>query len=305
MEAAASVDFGDDVLGVLNASRTSKGLSELLNSSILSTSEVGSVYSKTILIAVEEAEGDVDAMKVKALESVSAMLTGETSESEAAILMSNRATHLEAVFSEDKSSLQIKVFNNYFDLSASGPVIDGDLVVQGSISNNNFGPALCTVDFTRTPAASDDVEGEAAVSENVVIVCPWQMIFQKAEDEHLEGNFTIPLRLPEEFQEGQARVRVYAGEVNDALTALYADESDEFSSTEHTAKILAGETDYFPALEFVAMATKGAAGGGSGDNLASGITVVEKSSQVIASVKLATDYDEVQTLRGEGYVSWG
>lgn len=99
------------------------------------------------------------------------------------------------------------LFNKHVDVEAPGPIIDGDLVVQGVTVSPNLGPCVCVVEY-----AKEDAEE----FETIIRVAPWQMMFSGPAAGGQEGNtFAIPLSFkPEYCAGGTIRIRVYVNEVS-------------------------------------------------------------------------------------------
>jgi hypothetical protein len=126
-------------------------------------------------------------------------------------VLSGMATHIDALFSlsDREATVEIIVFFAYLELAKISPVIDGALVVQGTLLAPEFGPALCVVHY-----AADDEED----FHQLMVIPPWDMIIQKPEgDEESAGGeagasdaltFLVPLELPDVVNHGDGMVQV-------------------------------------------------------------------------------------------------
>lgn len=117
-------------------------------------------------------------------------------------LMSATATHL-AIWCEDEefAAVRWRVINDYVRLDPVGPLIDGNLVLQGTTHSPNLGPALATVEF-----AADHEEEFSQVGR----VMPWEMLLTAPEDESSGAQFLIPITLSADV-EGTVRIIVFVG----------------------------------------------------------------------------------------------
>jgi hypothetical protein len=127
------------------------------------------------------------------------------------------ATHVDAVFSlvDREATIEITVYFVYLELPKISPVIDGALVVQGTLLSREYGPVLCVVNY-----AADDEED----FRHLVTIPPWDMIIQATEretgsaledesEDHL--NFIIPIELTDliDMGDGQAQVLLYVEKI--------------------------------------------------------------------------------------------
>lgn len=114
--------------------------------------------------------------------------------------MSAHATHLDVQIL-DMSQVVMLVYYKYFELEPLGPVIGGNLVVEGTTVVATHGPALCTVEY-----AADDEENFLVIDT----VCPWAIMYTPAPSADEGSSFAIPIKVPDTCREGSLRVRVYA-----------------------------------------------------------------------------------------------
>lgn len=161
-------------------------------------------------IGEETPEGD---WKDVALAFVESVLNGESDNK--GKFMSPHATHLDVQIL-DLSQVVMLVYYKYFDLEPLGPIIGGNLVVEGTVAVNTHGPALCTVEY-----AADEDETFTVVDT----ICPWSMMVTTAPTVDEGSSFAIPIKVPDTCREGSLRVRVYAA----PLEKIPLDEADKES----------------------------------------------------------------------------
>ncbi len=120
--------------------------------------------------------------------------------------------------------LSVSLTYRYLELREVGPVIDGDLVIQGCVLKEGFIPALCVVDFAH--------DHEENLDAGICIVAPWDMmLIDKNDDDNEEGEkypqFTIPIHLEDGHREGSVRVSIYIGKQEDVIH-LYSGKDESF-----------------------------------------------------------------------------
>ncbi|RYG70400.1 hypothetical protein EON64_00240, partial [archaeon] len=114
----------------------------------------------------------------------------------------------------------VQAYYFYLRLDPLGPMIDGDLVLQGSIVGSNktkMGPALCVVE-------KDGGQGDWG---ELLIVTPDKMIISPPDEENSEDEtrFMIPIQVPEEERSSALRMKVYAQDL--ATISYEAGEGEE------------------------------------------------------------------------------
>lgn len=115
-------------------------------------------------------------------------------------------THIESLlsFEDGGNLLTVNLYNMYLELEKISPIIDGDLVVQGTVLNPNFGPSLCVIDFL---GGNDDEPTE------ISRIPPWNMMYTPPQEGELESTFAIPVTIAQEHRGGSIRVSVFVDEV--------------------------------------------------------------------------------------------
>jgi len=149
-------------------------------------------------ISEDTPEGD---WKNVALSFIETALGGDSDNK--AKFMSAHATHLDVQIL-DLSQVVMLVYYKYFDLEPLGPVIGGNLVVEGTTSVATHGPVLCTIEY-----AADEDENFKTIDT----VCPWSIMFTPAPSADESSSFAIPIKVPDDCREGSLRVRVYAAPI--------------------------------------------------------------------------------------------
>jgi hypothetical protein len=141
--------IGDKVLATVNEFRAGLELPPLLNAFGEASNEHVSRTSLT------SGRGDDfgDDTETAAVETVKELLSSDSPRRPQAVaqresLLSRFATHMDCVFNSKRDessdmSLRVEVFCKYLELAGVGPVIDGDLVVQGTVLSPVFSPAIC------------------------------------------------------------------------------------------------------------------------------------------------------------------
>lgn len=111
------------------------------------------------------------------------------------------ATHIsvEVIFEESIVFLNIRMFYHYLELDPTGPIIDGDMVIQGIVRVvlEKYGPAFCIVE---TAQSMNDAFLPA------LTLSPWNLITNKND---VESRFIIPINISKEFVDSFVRVKIY------------------------------------------------------------------------------------------------
>ena len=328
----------DKVLAEINAVREAQGASTILNA--FGEASNDSVYHATLTLSQISDELD---MEPAILEAMREMLSAESSSPRSEdtvlgpqqannrrVLLDKSATHVDLFINGRQGeggelSLRLEVYNKYLELSGVGPVIDGDLVVQGTLLNPQYGPAICKVDFA--------ADHEESLSE-AALIAPWLMMHSPAAGPEQAAEFAVPISLGVEHREGHVRVRIYVehieaipyGEEQEAYLQAFRDDTQ-------------GER-FVCAIDFTTRATTSGEEGGpaSLDGLSMGFELglgdagMEKGVDVgdqspaqavgggkarmprrapaergspsqpsVVDVKVAIGFDEVEALRAEGF----
>ena len=141
------------------------------------------------------------------------------------------------------ASVKIILFYKYLELAQVGPVIDGDLVVQGVVLEPGLGPCFCKVDFA--------LDHEESMTESVLTVAPWQMMYTSAgtgEESGAGGDFAVPISLGQDYRDGSVRVRVYVDRRGN-VPYLDADSQYDMSTP---------DSSFICAVDFTTRASSGA-----------------------------------------------
>lgn len=57
---------------------------------------------------------------------------------------------------DDENVLILDAYYKYLDIEPIGNIIDGDLVIQGSSLNPNYGPVLCVIEYLTNNSEQGD-----------------------------------------------------------------------------------------------------------------------------------------------------
>jgi len=211
---------------------------------------------------------------------------------------------------DDVLKVQVDTFYNYVVVAETGPVIDGDLVIQGSTLEPKYGPVLCIVEYA---------EDEQSGFKEIMKIAPWKMLVEPRES---DVSFLIPVSIPRQYLGGLVRALVFVEEA--AKPIPYEDESPDFGLD--------------PTAEGRICAASVAVGfGGPGEGLPKEPQHPEKdekkeimdkeedddeeemafqrrmslenkmrrqgssTSQVVSEVRVAIDFDEMASLQAEGF----
>lgn len=333
-------ELPDKVLAEINAIRERTELPALQNAFQEATND--SVYHASLVIS--SVSKDLE-LELAVLEAVRDLLNSESTStrsldpvmgpeqaSNRRVLLDKFATHADVFINgqqgdeADDLSVRIEVYFKYLELPSVGPVIDGDLVVQGTSLHAEFGPAICSVEFA---ADHEETMVEAAV------IAPWLMMFTpSASPEEQASEFAIPISLGVEQREGHVRVRIF---VERAEAIPYGEDTEGYLAAfrEDTQR-----ERFVCALDFTTRATTGDGPAELGDDLGGRGSMVEgmgamegiedaesimdmdlmraeaparmrvprraaavrgPPQPVVVDVKIAVGFDELEALRAEGF----
>jgi len=308
LDRANEVDLADILLRLVNDERVKAGVKEIGNASMEVFSTIFTASSKVVVpLSVNESEGDefnADAINGVALGALEQLFAGAGPGKDD--LLAPVYTHFDAKITRDadnNSALNLILFKRYLDLEEVGPLIDGDLVVQGTTTNLDIGPAICIIEF-----ASDEEENFNTIST----IFPWQMMFTASPSDGATNTFAIPISVGSDFQDGTVRVKVFA----DNIASIPYNDQPETSENGENSYVVS--ENMILALEFTTRATSSfnnaaIIGEGSvandfdaqehafyGDtghaaSLEHGITLLSKE------LKIAVDYDDVSAFMSDGY----
>lgn len=262
----------DDVLVVLNELREGPALQ-----AIDLFAHVQHTTSTAVNINFQVGEGDVDgeAVKEEAKKALRLFVSGgpesvtssdSLQQQNSAALLSPLATHVggsikrgtssasssieekeaTAVVEGGKSAedmgsswcLSLTVTHRYLELSEVGPMIDGDLVIQGHILEKDIVPILCVVDY----AADHDED----LNQGVCFVAPWEMMINEGPGGNSDANndnevvtqFTIPIKVEEDnYHDGSVRVNIFVGK-KDEFNRLYSEKEESFLDSSNLSGII-------------------------------------------------------------------
>ncbi len=308
LDRASEVDLADVLLRLVNDERTKAGVKEVGNAAMEVFSTIFTASSKVLVPLArkenEEDELNIDEFNGSALNALEQLFSGAGPGKDD--LLAPVYTHFDAKITRDAENnavLNLILFKRYLDLEEVGPLIDGDLVVQGTTTSQDFGPAICIIEF-----ASDEDENFSTIST----IYPWQMMFTASQGEGPTNTFAIPISVGSDFQDGTVRVKVYA---DNTSNIPYNDqpessENGEFNYTVNDNMILALEftTRATSSFNNAAIIAEGSVANdfdsqehayyGDASHSASrehGITLLSKE------LKIAVDYDDVSAFMSEGY----
>jgi hypothetical protein len=113
--------------------------------------------------------------------------------------------------------VDFQLFYHFLDIDPLGPMIDGDLVIQGSLTDVTYGPVLTVVE------AENDGE-----IEEIAFVPPSRMIITSPEGGPEEGSasvtrFMIPVSIEPKHWEKQLTLKIYMKQ----MTSIKYDASSE------------------------------------------------------------------------------
>ena len=338
MDLLGSDAVGDRVLSVVNEIRAGAECPGLLNA----FSEASNDHVSRTVLTIALGDDFGDDTGTAAVETMKELLSSDSPRRPQALsqretLLSKFATHMDCVLNNKteeggETTLRLDVFFKYLELAGVGPVIDGDLVVQGSCLSPSFSPAICKVEFA---ADHEETMVDAAT------IAPWMMMYTPSPNPNESNSeFAVPITLGVEHREGHVRVRIYVDKTEDVP---YGEENASYLDA--FAADVKGER-FVCALDFTTRATS-AEGGPAADGLASGSVVLgddadgfaaaatgeeslgsptsfaspgkkvrrvkrttlptssdaasAENAPVVIDVKIAIGYDDAEALRSEGY----
>lgn len=219
-------------------------------------------------------------------------------------------------------------FYHYIELDPMGPMIDGDMVMQGSSIHESYAPAFAVVEHC----------GESGEYAEVDMVQPWTMMLSPPEgDDGVEGavvhkaaRFIIPISVEKQYRTaGRLRLRLYVDDVN-KIPYDEEDTSYDMSMERRAAlplailmDVIAPETssagteevgEEAPPVVDPPIDPQDAAEEAAAEAAAEAERVEEEQHQlqkeeeeekpaadIIKDIKIAADYDDVAALQAEGY----
>ena len=269
------------MIKIINEIRGEGGLDPLLVP--MDDEEVKNVVSLTseftFVLSADLAEED----KVAALQGVIKPLM-EPGESLAGAL-SEALTHVSvSVESGEEHAVAVtKMYHKHLNMESPGPVINGDLVVQGTCVSSSHAPALCKVS-----TASDDAEEYTQAAT----VQPWQMMYTPAEGEETPASFAIPISIDKEFT-GSVKIEVFTAAVHKVSYDIPDDE--EASPT-------VAEEDLVATID---VTVRTSAEGGEEEAIdeqdVSAAMAAAAASRVVTGLAVAMSAEEVEALTSTGY----
>ena len=193
--------------------------------------------------------------------------------------------------------LEFHLFYHYLDLEPIGPMIDGDIVIQGAFADPFYGPALVAVEC--------DINLDQVYSE-VSYVTPSKMMITPAgsseEPEDSSAKFLIPISVGEEYRSKPLRLKIFCQKLSDIQYEADTENLEELISDEKRHEYILsglivpeiGQTipeiiaEDEPKAETV------------GENNEKELQDFHESL-VIKNIRIATDYDDVIALQHEGF----
>jgi hypothetical protein len=221
-----------------------------------------------------------------------------------AILIDRSGTHLSVNVMVDfpRVELEFKLFYHYCDLEPVGPMIDGDVVLQGSSANGKYGPALCVVE-------SENTNDEDNTFMEVGFVPPSKMIITP-DNESETIRFMIPVSIEEKYRNTNLRVKIYAKPLSEIKYDNMDEELDEILSAENRSGMICSNV-IIPQAQAGQLEDRSkdlreaeaisAATGEKGEGEESASTAEYSKSLIIKNIRVATDYDDVIALQNEGF----
>eukprot|EP01036_Dinobryon_divergens_P039997 gene39997-52809_t len=171
-------EFLEAVLACVNEVRLSAELSEL---SAIEESDINNCCSNEITILEDVENGKVAASGEFILNALQRILASdqdadEQTNTDYRHLLNSGATHLAASMEiyGDSVAAKMLVVSKYLELDPVGPLIGGDIVLQGTIISLSHGPSLCRVEFLG--------DNEEEFSE-IQRIPPWDMMIASGENE--------------------------------------------------------------------------------------------------------------------------
>lgn len=287
---------------LINNKRAQNGLPELQTFVDLASDALA--FDRIVCDGIGGEELSQDDWKDAALNFVEKALKEETDIN--AKFMSKNATHID-VQVHDMSQVSLLVYYRYLELEPIGPIIGGDLIVEGTTVVASHGTALCTVEY-----AGDEDENFKIIDT----VVPWSIMFSPAPNAVEEGmnSFAIPIKVPEDCREGTLRVRVYVAPLeeipfDEAKKGSYEPNPELFQCAIEFTKS-SKEADQ-NALDAVAVETREIEGmgetrprsGGSSGKLDKEVehAILENDHVVVKTLHILLDLDELDSLHSQGY----
>jgi len=124
------------------------------------------------------------------------------------ILLEKFATgiRVEIDFPDELVTLKVYVYDLYVELEEVGPVIDGDLVIQGLVLDVAYGPAYCVIEH------SLDVKNEF---KEITVIGPWKMMITPPNEENNNlTRFIVPISIDSPYHKGFVKVKLYIDNIN-------------------------------------------------------------------------------------------
>ena len=190
------------------------------------------------------------------------------------------ATHVDVATSVDGDHqlAEVRVYFKHLALEPVGPVINGDLVIEGTCITANCAPALCTVAF-----AADDAEEYNEVAR----VKPTQMMYTAAEGDETPASFAIPFSIDSELT-GSVRIEVFVAE--SSKVSFVPPEDD-------TPELEVAATDLMSAVKVTVRTSTGDDTGEKTDSAAVAVTEADvqaaEAALVVAELAVGETAEEV------------
>eukprot|EP00607_Mallomonas_marina_P004565 CAMPEP_0182425214 /NCGR_PEP_ID=MMETSP1167-20130531/11565_1 /TAXON_ID=2988 /ORGANISM="Mallomonas Sp, Strain CCMP3275" /LENGTH=647 /DNA_ID=CAMNT_0024605689 /DNA_START=27 /DNA_END=1971 /DNA_ORIENTATION=+ len=273
--------FLEAVLNCVNDVRSSADVPELQG---MEESDINYAFATEVTI-VEEAQGGPDENGEKVIiYALQSLLNGdqdadEQTNSNYRAFLSSNATHLTAtidIFGEGFTA-KFLVVNKYLELDPVGPIIGGNIVLQGASLSSVYGPCICKVDYLPD---NDDEYIE------VTKLYPWEMMITPSDSETDEPNdqFIIPLSLGSEFQDGTLRFLVYV----DDISKIPYNQADD---------------NYNPNVDELICALEYSARTADDEEVNEKGVPIAHTDRVVSSIQLTPPGDDKQLFSEKGFIS--
>ncbi len=236
-------------------------------------------------------------------------------------------------YSEENHQITIflRAFHHYFDLEPVGPIIDGDLLVQGYAVSEIFGPSLAVVSII------EESEEDGIMFQEISTVPPNRIMITPPEDSDERTKYIIPISLEPEHRNKKIEIKIY---VQQKSEFSYEDEiATDFDSHENRLRMIVSnviktgesegivnrDTTMEALSELETPATNQLLEDLEADETASRKTLTKKEkagfpttpssavegmnefdellqgNNIVKDIHIAADYDDVIALQSEGY----
>lgn len=212
--------FTEAAISYINEARISADVPEL---NLIFESAVNFAYISEVTLTEEIQEERADASVDFFLSALQKILLADEDADEQTIsdcktFLNSAATHIFIsldIYGENATA-KFSIVNKYLELDPVGPIIGGDIVLQGSSNISNFGPVLCKVEFLR-----DNEEDFTEVCK----ILPWEMMITPPEKDEDPQTFAIPVSIGSKYKSGTLRFSIF---IDDLSKIPYASRDEDF-----------------------------------------------------------------------------